>query len=45
MEGDGPLLAHVGAHLVGLGRPPLDLRVDQPSLEERFVALTAQEDR
>ncbi len=45
VEGDGPLLAHVGAHLVGLGRPPLDLRVDQPSLEERFVALTAQEDR
>ena len=30
VEGDGPLLAHVGAHLVGLGRPPLDLRVDQP---------------
>jgi ABC-2 type transport system ATP-binding protein len=45
VEGDGPLLAHVGAHLVTLGRPPLDLRVDQPSLEERFVALTAKEHR
>ena len=30
VEGTGPLLAHVGAHLVALGRPPLDLRVHHP---------------
>jgi ABC-2 type transport system ATP-binding protein len=40
VTGTGPLLAHVGAHLVGLGRPPHDLRVERPSLEDRFVALT-----
>jgi ABC-2 type transport system ATP-binding protein len=40
VAGTGPLLAHVGAHLVALGRPPLDLRVERPSLEDRFVALT-----
>jgi ABC-2 type transport system ATP-binding protein len=38
--GTGPLLAHVGAHLVAIDRPPLDLRVERPSLEDRFVALT-----
>jgi ABC-2 type transport system ATP-binding protein len=43
LVGTGPLLAHVGAHLVTAGRPPLDLRVERPSLEDRFVALT-QED-
>ena len=42
VEGTGPLLAHVGAHLVALGRPPLDLRVERPSLEDRFVALTQE---
>ena len=40
VAGSGPLLAYVGAHLVALGRPALDLRVDRPSLEDRFVALT-----
>ena len=40
--GTGPLLAYVGAHLVALGRPPLDLRVQRPSLEDRFVALTTE---
>jgi ABC-2 type transport system ATP-binding protein len=40
VAGTGPLLAHVGARLVALGRPPLDLRVQLPSLEDRFVALT-----
>ena len=44
VTGNGPVLAHVGAHLVAAGRPPLDLRVDRPSLEDRFVALL-QEDR
>ncbi len=38
--GSGPVLAHVGAHLVALGRPALDLRVQLPTLEECFVALT-----
>jgi ABC-2 type transport system ATP-binding protein len=40
VEGSGPLLAFVGAHLVAAGRPALDLRVERPSLEDRFVALT-----
>ena len=31
VTGTGPLLAHVGAHLVTIGRPPIDLRVDRPS--------------
>ena len=44
MEGHGPLLAHVGAHLVAVGRPADDLAIDRPSLEERFVALTTTED-
>ncbi|HEX2119523.1 MAG TPA: ABC transporter ATP-binding protein [Acidimicrobiales bacterium] len=41
--GAGPVLAHVGAHLVAAGRPPIDLRAELPSLEDRFVALTNQE--
>jgi ABC-2 type transport system ATP-binding protein len=40
VEGTGPVLAHVGAHLVAQGRPPLDLRAERPTLEDRFVALT-----
>ena len=40
VTGNGPLLAFVGAHLVAIERPALDLRVDRPSLEDRFVALT-----
>jgi ABC-2 type transport system ATP-binding protein len=43
ITGSGPILAHVGAHLVAAGRPALDLRLDRPTLEDRFVALT-QED-
>jgi ABC-2 type transport system ATP-binding protein len=42
VDGTGPLLAHVAAHLVALGRPPLDLRVQRPTLEDRFVALTKE---
>jgi hypothetical protein len=38
--GSGPVLAYVGARLVALGRPPLDLRVQVPTLEECFAALT-----
>jgi ABC-2 type transport system ATP-binding protein len=41
--GDGPILAHVGAHLVAAGRPALDLRIDRPTLEDRFVALTEED--
>ena len=44
VEGTGPLLAHVGAHLVAAGRPADDLRADRSTLEERFVALTTPED-
>jgi len=40
--GDGPLLAHVGAHLVAVGRPALDLRAHHPSLDDCFVTLTQE---
>lgn len=40
VAGTGPVLAHVGAHLVAIDRPPLDLRAELPSLEDGFVALT-----
>jgi ABC-2 type transport system ATP-binding protein len=43
ITGSGPVLAHVGAHLVAAGRPALDLRLDRPSLEDRFVALTMED--
>jgi hypothetical protein len=39
VDGGGPLLAFVGAHLVDIGRPALDLRVHRPSLEDQFVKL------
>jgi ABC-2 type transport system ATP-binding protein len=42
VRGRGPVLAHVGAHLVAAGRPALDLRAELPTLEDRFVALTNQ---
>lgn len=42
VTGAGPVLAHVGAHLVALDRPPLDLHVAVPTLEDRFVALTQE---
>jgi ABC-2 type transport system ATP-binding protein len=40
VAGSGPVLAFVGAHLVEIGRPAIDLRVHRPSLEEQFVKLT-----
>jgi ABC-2 type transport system ATP-binding protein len=43
VAGHGPVLAHVAAYLVGVGRPPLDLRVERPTLEDRFVALTEED--
>jgi len=42
VSGTGPVLAHVGAHLVALGRPALDLRVELATLEDRFVTLTQE---
>ena len=42
VSGTGPLLAHVAAHLMASGRAPLDLRVQLPTLDDRFVALTQE---
>jgi ABC-2 type transport system ATP-binding protein len=42
VAGTGPVLAHVGAHLVAVDRPPLDLAIHLPSLEDSFVALTQE---
>jgi ABC-2 type transport system ATP-binding protein len=43
VTGSGALLAHVGACLVALGHAPLDLRLERPTLEDRFVQLTKEE--
>jgi ABC-2 type transport system ATP-binding protein len=40
IEGDGPVLALVAAALVDHGIAPDDLRVEQPSLEDVFLAIT-----
>jgi len=40
VEGTGAVLAHVGAYLVGIDRPAVDLSGQRPTLEDRFVALT-----
>ncbi len=42
VTGSGPLLAFVGAHLVDIGRPAIDLHVHRPSLEDQFVKLTQE---
>jgi ABC-2 type transport system ATP-binding protein len=42
VTGTGAVLAHVGAHLVAAGRPAADLRIERPTLEDRFVALTQE---
>jgi ABC-2 type transport system ATP-binding protein len=42
VAGDGPVLAHVAAALVGHGLAPEDLHVEQPSLDDVFVALTSK---
>lgn len=42
VRGRGPVLAHVGAHLVAAGRPALDLRTELSTTEDGFVALTSQ---
>jgi ABC-2 type transport system ATP-binding protein len=43
VRGSGPVLATVAAALVGRGIVPLDLRAEQPSLEDAFLALTGGE--
>jgi len=40
VAGSGPVLAHVAAALVEHGIVPVDLRVDQPTLEDVFLMLT-----
>jgi ABC-2 type transport system ATP-binding protein len=40
--GSGPVLVHVAAGLAARGIVPPDLRVEQPSLEDAFLALTAE---
>ncbi len=43
VEGTGPVLVHVAAALSRHQILPLDLRVEQPSLEDAFLALTGSE--
>jgi ABC-2 type transport system ATP-binding protein len=45
VRGGGPVLALVGAALVDHGLAPADLRLEQPSLENVFLALTGHEMR
>jgi ABC-2 type transport system ATP-binding protein len=40
VEGRGPLLARVAHALVQRGLEPADLRVERPSLEDAYLALT-----
>lgn len=40
--GTGPVLAEVGAALISHGIRPLDLRADQPNLEDVFLSITGQ---
>jgi ABC-2 type transport system ATP-binding protein len=42
VRGTGPLLALVAAELVSNGITPLDLRVDRPTMEDAFLALTGR---
>lgn len=42
VQGSGPVLAEVGAALVGHGIRPLDLRADQPNLEDVFLSITGR---
>ena len=43
VHGTGPLLAYTAATLVNHGIAPVDLRTERKSLEEAFLALTAQD--
>jgi len=42
IHGTGPVLAEVGAALVGHGIRPADLRADQPNLEDVFLSVTGR---
>ncbi len=42
VHGTGPLLALVASELVAHGIVPLDLRVDRPTVEDAFLALTGR---
>jgi ABC-2 type transport system ATP-binding protein len=42
VRGSGPVLALVAAELVAHGIAPLDLRVDRPTIEDAFLALTGE---
>ncbi len=41
IRGNGPVLAHIGAALVGRGLEPPDLRVERATLEDVFLLLTS----
>ncbi|HQR27448.1 MAG TPA: ABC transporter ATP-binding protein [Nocardioides sp.] len=43
VTGNGPLLARVGHALVDAGHEPEDLEPDTPTLEDAFLALTAED--
>ena len=43
IRGAGPLLALVASELVAHGIVPLDLRVDRPTVEDAFLALTGRD--
>jgi ABC-2 type transport system ATP-binding protein len=45
IRGTGPVLALVASELVARGIVPLDLRVDRPTVEDAFLALTGQDIR
>jgi len=45
VEGSGPVLALVAASLVAHGITPSDLRMEQPTLEDVFLAITGHKDR
>jgi ABC-2 type transport system ATP-binding protein len=42
VRGTGPVLAEVGAALIGHGIRPADLRADQPNLEDVFLSITGR---
>jgi ABC-2 type transport system ATP-binding protein len=42
VEGTGPVLALVAAELVSRGIVPADMRVERPTVEDAFLALTGQ---
>ena len=45
IRGTGPVLALVASELVAHGIVPLDLRVDRPTVEDAFLALTGRKIR